>query len=350
VTGGDPGPSFGISFAGGNQKGDVLGLILTSDFFQNRLKTEFEGYFSKFDPDTSDEFEPQRDNAYRFKVGGFIDQYNYEALYEYVGADYAVVGNQALPRNREGGSVRGGANFGVHAMNLMLSRYRDNVKNDPLFPTIFNNQLNFDYSFNRFPYLPMGIGYQGSFQESTKEPEGAFPINLLTNTLTGRVNYMKDGLNVGFQAAYSMMNDRTPANNDNRTITYTFTPAYNIPNLSINPNFSLNKSKNYLSDVTTDTYTITLDLKSRFFQERVSFDLGGTYSIIKTDNETVDTKNLNVNFRLAYNIRNLLKGYLNPSIGVRGTYLKITDRINPGSGRDEFVLFLVLATSTPFSF
>jgi hypothetical protein len=146
------------------------------------------------------------------------------------------------------------------------------------------------------------------------------------------------------------MNDMTETNNDTATITYTFTPSYNISNISVNPSFSLNQSNIHLTDVRTDTYTINLDLRTKVFNEKVSFDVGGTYNIIKVDNESVDSRTLNTNFRLAYNIKNFLKGYVNPTIALSGTYLKITDKVQSQSNKDEFVLFLVLATSMPFSF
>ena len=41
---------------------------------------------------------------------------------------------------------------------------------------------------------------------------------------------------------------------------------------------------------------------------------------------------------------------MNPTIALRGAYMKITDKINRSSDRDVFTLFLVLATSVPFSF
>jgi len=350
VTGGEPGSSFGVSTVGGSKKGDVLGFLLTSDFFENKLKTEVEADFSKFDPDTADEFKSKSDKAYRLKVGGMLDKYNYEAMYEYIGRDYAVVGNQMQQKDKEGLSVRGGAGLDVHSINLMLSRYNDNVREDELFPRIVNYQGNLDYSFNKIPNLPIGVGYQKGIQNSTKEPSGSSPIDLRTDTVTGRVSYMMDKINIGFQTAYSLMNDRTETNSDTTTITYMLTPSYNIPNLSVNPNFSLNQSKSHLTDVRTDTYTVNLDLRSKFFREKVSFDVGGTYNIMKADNGSVNSRNLMANFRLAYSIKEFLRGYVKPTIGLRGTYMKITDKVNPGSNRDEFTLFLVLATVMPFSF
>lgn len=350
ITGGEPGNSLGILTTGGPKKGDVLEFVLTSDFFEDKMRTEFGVDFSKFDPDTTDEFKKKSDRAYRFKAGGFLDRYSYEAMYEYIGRDYAVVGNQMQQKDKEGLSVRGGAGFGAHSVNLLLSRYNDNVREDELFPRIVNYQGNLAYSFNKIPNLPIGISYQKSIQDSTKEPQGSSRTSLYTDTVTGMVNYTMDNINIGFQTAYSLMDDRTEANSDTATITYTLTPAYNAPGIAINPNISLNQSKSLLTDVRTDTYTINLDLRTKFFREKVFFDVGGTYIIARADDGSTDSRKLNASFRLAYSIKELLKGYVKPTIGFRGTYLKIADRMNQISNRDEFTLFIVLATATPFSF
>ncbi|MBI5641312.1 MAG: hypothetical protein HZA17_12900 [Nitrospirae bacterium] len=350
ATGEDTGNSFNISGASGIKKGDVLGLVLNSDFFSNKMRTEFEADFSKFDPDLSDEFGSKQDKAYKIKAGGYLDSFSYEAMYEYVGRDYAAIGSQGLPRDREGFSMIGGTAVGAHAVNVALSRFHDNVRGDELFPRIDSYQGTVDYSLNSIPNLPLGINYQKSIQDSTREPSGTSPLEIDTDTLSGRVGYTRDKFMINAMAAYSLMNDKTQGNNDTTSVTYAVTPAYNAPGLSINPNLTLNQSKNHVSQVTTDTYTVNLDLRSRFFKERVSFDVGGTYLISKANNGSLDMRNLNANFRLSYNLQAFLKKIMKPSIGVRGTYIKITDRINPIANRDEFTLFLVLATVMPFSF
>ena len=350
VTGGEPGSSFGIYTTSGAKKGDAVGFVLTTDLLESKMKTEFEMDFSKFDPDTSDEFKSKSDKAYKLKVGGFLGKYNYDVMYEYIGRDYAVIGNQMIQKDKQGVSIMNGLNLGFHTINLMLSRYNDNVRGDDLFPRIVNYQGSLNYSFSKIPNLPISVNYQKSTQESTKEPEGSFPFEMHTDTISGNVNYTIDKINLGFQTSYSLMNDKTATNNDTESITYTLTPSYNMPNVSVSSAFSLNQSKIHMTDVKTDTYTINLDLRTKFLKERGSFDIGGTYNITKADNSSINTRNLNANFRLAYNIKNLLKGYLNPSVALRGSYMKITDKVNRSSDRDEFTLFLVLATSIPFSF
>ncbi len=350
ANGGEDGNSVGISTASGKKEGDVLGFLFTSNFFQNKLMTEFETDLSGFDPDTKDEFGRKKDRAYKIKVGGNIDRYNYEAMYERVGKDYEVVGNPGVQKDREGVTLRGGGGLGVHNINLMFSRYHDNVRGDVLFPRIVNTQGSIDYSFSGIPTLPLGLNYQKSIQENSRETTGSTPVNLHTDIITGRVNYMGGAFGLGGQTAYSLMNDQTATNNDTRTITYTITPTYNVTGFSASSNFMLNRSKNSLTNYWTDTYTINADLRTKFLKDRGSFDVAATYNITKADNGSVDGKNLNASFRLGYMIKEILRGFVKPTVAIRGTYLRNKDRVNPSADKDEFTLFLVLATSTPFSF
>jgi hypothetical protein len=350
VNGGEQGSSFGVWTDSGAQKGEVVGFLLTTDLLDGKMMTELETDFSKFDPDTSDEFENKSDKALRAKVGGDLRYYSYEAMYEYIGRDYSVIGNQCLQKDKQGVSLTNRLSYGVHGIYLYLSRYNDNVRGDDLFSRILQYQGILDYSFNGIPHLPVGINYQKSVQDSSREPSGVNPINLHTDTVTGRVNFTKDRINLGAQASYSLMNDRTETNYDTTVTTFMFTSSYFTQTNSITPAFSFNRSKTHITDIITDTYTITLDIRTLFLRERASFDIGGTYNIIKANDNSVDSHTLDAHFRLAYSMKDFFKGYLNPIIAIRSTYLKITDEIYPSSNRDEFVLFLVLETTIPFAF
>lgn len=349
VTGGEPSTGFGISSFGGNRHGDVLGFLVNSNFFENKLNTDFEIDFSKYDPDTSDEFAKDSDKAYRAKIYGAIDKYNYEAMYEYIGRDYQIVGN-TIQKDRQGYSLRGGANWDWHSLNLSFSRYNDNVRGDEIFPRIYNTQMALDYSFNKIPELPLGLSYQKSIQKSTKEPEETNKINIETDTISGRINYVKDKINIGFTTAYSFLNDKTEANNDTTSITYTLTPVYTDVNFSFSTSFSLNQSKIKLTGIRTDSYTTNLDLRTKFLNQRATFDIAGTYTITKANDGSTNTRNLNGTVQLAYDLGKFIKDYAKPVIALKATYSKITDKINSLSDRDEFVLYLVFTTNMPFSF
>jgi hypothetical protein len=122
---------YGNSTTTGNKQGDVVGFLLTTDIFQNRLKTEMEADFARFDPDTSDEFEKKNGFAYRAKVGGAVNWFTYDAMYEYIGKFYGVIGNPSLAKDRQGFSLQSGVNLSDQNVSVMASRYSDNVESDP---------------------------------------------------------------------------------------------------------------------------------------------------------------------------------------------------------------------------
>ena len=95
---------------------------------------------------------------------------------------------------------------------------------------------------------------------------------------------------------------------------------------------------------------INLDLRTKFLRERGSFDVGSTYNIMKANDGSMNSRTLNSTFRLAYAIKNFLKGYVNPSVAIRGTYLKVIDRVYSQSNKDELLLMLVLTAAMPYSF
>jgi hypothetical protein len=349
VTGGDPGNSVGVSTTSGTMKGDVVGFLLTTDFFANRMRTEMEADFSRFDPDTSDEFDKKSSQAYRLKAGGTINKYSYEALYEYFGRDYAVIGNQGARKDTEGASLMNTLALDNHTLSLLLSRYNDNVKGDGLFPRIYTSQGNLSYSYNGIQSLPMNVSYQKMVQESEDEPAATEPMDKHLDTMTGAIVYLTGNLSLAFTTSCSFLNDRTAVNADTTTINYTFMPTYFTGAFSVSPAFSLNRSKDHLSAVWTDTYTASMNMGTKFLRDKASFDAGGTYTDSKTDSGTMHTKDLNLNARVGYSLKELIKGWIDPTIALRSAYHKITDRVNPDADRDEFTLFLVLSVNMPFS-
>lgn len=330
------------------QKGEVTGLVLITDFFDGRFRTEFEGDSSTYDSDISDEVGARTDRAYRAKAGGFVSRYTYEALFERVGRDYAVIGNPWPQKDKEGASLRGGANLDGHGINAIVSQYHDNVRNDDLFPRIVNGQGAVDYQFSKIQDFTLGLSYQASRQRSEKEPGGAIPVELHSDGVSGRIGYRRNNLSFGFQAVVSRMNDLTEANRDSRSVTYTLTPAYNAPGLSVNPVLSVNTATDLATAVTSDTTTCNLDLRSMFLGGRASFDLGGTYTIMKTDDGLMDLRALNAAFRVAYDFREWFRDYLRPSLALRGSQTETSDAVT-GARKKETTLFLVLATAMPFS-
>ncbi len=347
VTGGENGSSFGISTAGGNKKGDVIGAYLKTDFLDRALVIEAEIDFSKFDPDTSDEFGARSDKSYHLKIGGMKGIFNYEVLYEYLGPDYQVVGNPGLRRDIEGLALRTGANIQSHSVALTFSRYNDNVKGNDLFPRMVTYMGTADYTFSGIQNFPVGIGYMKTVLDSEKEPQSFVPQKVDTDTIRGRVGYANGPWNIGLQAMYSVQDDHLNDANDTTTTTITLTPAYFTVPICVAPSFTFNRSGHESSGINMDTYTVTLDLRGKAFRERLSYELGGTYNYMKSNDGTVRLDTINANGRIAYLLAKNLWGFISPSMGMRGIYIRNNDHVS-GRRNDEYVILLMLSTSIKF--
>jgi hypothetical protein len=343
-------PSYGISTPEVTRKGDVLGFLLTSDFFERKFVTEAELDFSRYDGDTSDEFRANRDKAYRLKAGGTISDYTYEALYEYMGSNYEVIGNPGLLKDKEGyGLKAGGKFFKVHQVNLSFLQYHDNVKRDDLYPRIYTTQGTLDYAFTKFESLPIVLSYQRGMVRSKNEPPDTNHTRMDTDTITGRVDYIKKPWDFGFQASYSFQNDRTDTENDTTTVTYSFTPTYTLDYFSICPGFSYNRSMNHAIRIYTDTYTGILDLRGDLVKKKLTYGLGASYIILRASDRSSKTDILSSNFNVSYLLFKNLWNFLNPSVGIRGLYNRTNDRVLHQT-TDEFTLTLVLQTTMSLIF
>ena len=338
-----PSPTpLGTSNQPGNKKGQVVGFLLTSDLFQNKMKTEFEVDLSSFDPDTSDEFGYQNDGAGLARAYGVLgEHYNYDAKYEYFGKNYATLGNLGALKDRQGISLSQGLNINKHTFLLNLSGAHDNVTRDPLFAKIYQYAGGLNYTYNGIQNLPIGLGYQKTLQESHEDPTGIQSMNTMTDTLSANISYTTGTFLLGLTALYSILDDKTVNNADTTTATVTFTPSYTTPDLSVAPMFSWNSSKNESLNVRTDSYTGGLNVLSRFWNY-FSFDTAATYTLSKADNNSVDTSQINVTANLSYSPKWDYVKKVNPVFTLRNSYVKTTDKVNPSMDIDNYGLYFVL--------
>jgi len=340
---------LGTSSTDSKQKGEVLGFNFKTDFLKGKLATEAELDFSKFDADNTDNSPAERDKAYRLKASGKWGKFNYEGFYEYFGPNYEVIGNQGLDKDKEGFTLKAGADFEKHVLNLSLSRYNDNVEKDREYCRVYTHKGEIEYKFNQFKELPIVLNYQRSQEKSAMEPSDTSPTKKDTDTLTGKINYIKGKLDIGLQTVYSFQNDRTSENDDTTAVTYTFTPKYTLDPFSITPSLSFNRSRAHLTSVNTDTYTTTLDLSGKLFKKRLSYEFAGTYTLLRASDDSTKEDTLNTSFKVSYLLFKDLWGFLNPSVGFRGLYNRTNDRVANEITR-EFGLYLFLSTSMLFTF
>jgi len=348
VTGQTPGTSFGTSSASGGSQGDTTGFLFKTDFFQQKLKTEMEYDISHFDQDTQDTLPKESDKAYRMLVGGQLKNYTYEGVYEYAGPKYGSIASPGALKDREGFTLKGGGKFDVQALNVVLSRYNDNVESSNLIPRTYTYQGMADYSLTKYKTLPMGMNLQLTRAETVDEPDGILPKRTDTKTASGRINYIKDAWNLGLNLAYASQKDQIDSTNDNRNITATFSPTYTTPTFSVVPSLSYNQLRNDNTDVVTDTYTANLAVKGKLLQ-KFDYEVAYVYNKVKASDDSTNTESTNINFRTGWLLAKQKYGIMNPTVGIRGTY-SLTRNLTMDTLNDTFSIFLFFSANMPVSF
>lgn len=349
ARGQDPGTSYGSWSAGGGKKGDITAFVFKTNFFSQKLTTELEYDSSNFDQNTSDTLPESWDKAYRLKIGGNIGSYNYEGLYEFFGTNFSSIGNTGVQKDREGFALKGGGTLNVHTFNLSLSRYNDNVQDTPLLPKIYTYQGGVDYSFSKFKSLPMGFGYQITLLESQNEPVKTLRKDVRTDNLTGKINFQKDSLNLGFNINYAHQNDYYVIANDNTNVTITFTPTYSSDKFSITPSFSLNRLIYDYSNLVTDTYTANLGIRGNLYDNKVTYEVSYNFNKVMKSDDSTSTESTDINFRTGYLLAKQKFGLVNPTVGIRGNYSLSKDLIGNINNEKNFI-FLFFSANMPISF
>lgn len=340
---------YGLGTTLGRKEGEVAGFLFLTDFFQNKLKSEMEVDFSRFDPNAADLSKAKEDKAWRVKLGGLYDKFTYEALCEYIGRDYEVIGSW-IQKDKQGVTLRGGAAYPTQSVNLTFSRYNDNVTGDALYPRLVTYQGLVDYNYTGWPTLPINLNFSKTLQDPYDIPAGLTAPQSDTNTVGGRISYMSLPWNIGFQTSYSRQDDKSPLNNDSTIRILTLMPMLTYPTFGLSFSLSLNQTEYELANYRNDNFLFNLQLTGKLFNNRFSYELGNTYTIMKATNNSYDSRMLTGNFRLGYALGRFFNGAFNPTVGLRGQYNHLVDNVNSSMARDDFALFLFVSTSMPFSF
>jgi hypothetical protein len=328
-------------------QGDVFGLEIKTDFFDNKLVTRMEADWSDYDADTGDAQASTSDNAYLGQVSGTIDFFNYDLLYEYTGADYKVA-TSSLQQDRRGLTAQAGFNVEGQSLYLSFGRYDDNLERNPTKPRIDATQYGTNYAFNKISSLPMSIGWQRSLQDSSLEPAGTSKIENTTDTFSGSVSYIKGAFVVGLQPAYTRMDDETAADYDTRTSTLTLYAGYNNERFSIAPSLSLNRFEDLNRDTENDTLNCNLSFAVHLMG---GLDLEGvaTYSTLDSGDNTVDQHNFSGDLQLRYKWQEPIGHIYSPAIQLRVSHDHAGDEV-AGTDSRETIIYLIFTGNFDLSF
>lgn len=343
ATGGEEGSSYNLGTIGGAKKGSVVGGQINTNFFRNLLRSEFEIAHTRFDADRSDGNDAANGKAWRAKVGGFAGTTSYDAQYEYVGSDYTSIGNlTGIVRDREGVAVHAATTLGAHGGSILLSRYEDNVDDDPTRATLVNYQGGLDYSYGGWAAFPVGLSWQKTVQQSEKEPAGISEVDLSIDTVGGRLGFISGNFRLLASASGSWQEDSTPANNDGIIEVYQLTPSYGRDQTLLSATVQLTRTS-LESQPRNDLLTTMVDMRSAWLNNRLTGEMAGTVTVAT---RTGTSRNVLLNGRLAYLLPEFWGG-VQSSVALRGSYNHWYDRADATMNRDELALYVVLATTVP---
>ncbi|HEX2965366.1 MAG TPA: hypothetical protein VHO84_06255 [Syntrophorhabdaceae bacterium] len=343
-----PESTYGISTLPGQKRGQVLDFLVSTNFFDNRLKMEGEAAFSDYSPDTGSGARFRRDAAYRFKAEGVQGIYSYGALYEYIGRNFGTVGNQSAERDKQRAVVTNGLSFEKQSVNLTLSRLNDNVRKDSLFGQNIGYNGNLVYSYTGIQNMPITFGYVKDLQRSHGDPN--VRINKDGDIITGSISYSEGPWLLGFAPAFSHVNDKASTDADIQMMSYSFTPAYSGETFSISSNLTFSRSFTSVPHVSKDTYTVGLNVRKDLLDKRLVFDSANTFTREHGDHNSAKLESLYLTGTVSYNLKQYLGNAVEPTVGLRASYLRIKDRINSINDKEESRFFLVLTLAAPFFF
>ncbi len=330
------------------RRGDVAGLVLGGDFFDGKLSVEGEYDMASFDYETftPGEVEEKEDIAFRLQVGGNIGVYQYALSYKYFGPYYQVVGGQTM-RDWAGFELSASRNGERHSLQFFSSYSHDNVEDDPLYATLYSLSAGMGWNYSGWEKFPVGLRVEYTNQNSEDEPTGSLETSMQTGTISGDISYQGERWSVGLMSSYSEQDDRTSANYDSRLFSITCTPSYTTERFSVMASLGYNGFWDLVTDVRTDTNTLSLDARTSFFNQALGFETGVTYDITSTDDDSVENSNLSLHARMSYAIDKLWK-FENSTLALECIHNYREDEISDTT-MENTVLTLVLSSSLPLS-
>ena len=334
--------SFGQWEAAGGTKGHVKGVILTTDFFEQKFATSFEFDRSNYDSDTSDSINAESDKAYLLKADGVLGKFNYSAEYEYTGLYYHVPGN--LVRNDyEGYTLRSNLTFEKHMFGAMYSQYNDDVEHDSLYGRTDSTQYMLDYGLNIFASVPMQFSWLRNIEKNQD-----IILDSLTDTYSSSISYVQDAYSLDFTPSYSKTNDKTDYNQDSSNLNLDLSVSYFKDRFSIQPSIGFNRYKDYITDVYTDidTYSLTF---SAILLKNVSINNTGSFSNMTASDNSVDQDYYSNSFQLTYEYPERIWGIVSPRASLVTSYEKSKDRVME-TETEETIIYITLSGDFLISF
>ncbi|BCG45530.1 hypothetical protein GEOBRER4_n0287 [Citrifermentans bremense] len=329
----------------GAKKGDVLGLVAAIDPFGGRLAAEAELDYSSYDGDTADETAATRDSARRLKFGGEWGGSRYSALYERTGPRYRLLAGDGPERDSEGVAFGLGHSFELHSFDVKLSRYNDNTEKNDLSPRLYRYEGLVDYHFRGASKLPLSLQYRKRFIDSTKEPLGYLPREVEEDAVSGKLNLLAGGWDLGLRGGVSQRTDKLRRQRESSTQSVGFLPKFTAAGVTVLPDLSLKRVMDYSNSQRTDQYSVNLGLNGTLLEKRLGYEVKGGYKEERTGATGTGKQVVGAKVKAAYPLARFFKWLRPPTLGVKGEFKEINDRA-ADSRESDFSLLISLDGGT----
>jgi hypothetical protein len=342
--------SFNTGSAESGQRGDVLSVSASSSLFAQKLRTETEVAFSRFDDDVADEFGRRSDSGVRVKAEGTLwDRLNLGAEYQRIGLYFQSIANPNFVRDREGVTVSANTQWGPTRYTLGFSQAHDNIRGDPLLPRMEQRSYTAAWGLQVPDHPSLTLSYNRLEQRSTREPQGFADVKVITDVFSAGLAYGRPTWNIGLNGSYSLQDDRKATGiPDTESWNVLVGAGYRpIPRLNVAPSFGFTRNTNRMADVTTDTYLATLTANIPLVPEILAFDTQASFNRLVADDRSTDMNIFNGIFRLSLSLERFLLNYGKQTASIRFNYSRTDDQINPMNGREQWGVFFIIDLFAP---
>lgn len=289
-----------------HKQGEVKALA-TSSIIKGLLNAEGElAYNSTDGPYT---FGDGAHRLMRFGLKGSWTQLTYGAEYRSVGKEFVHLAGPKLAADQEGGELWAERKFGIFAVKGSLSRFTDNVADDPTRPLTTRLLAGPTFTIAQPSWPILSFFYSGGLLTTAREPPGFRPQRGPLNNVGASLFYGAAQWDATVAASYSLSNIASRAASPSRS-----------------------------SRVETNTPVLSLGLNYRPSILPISVNAFGSYTRTSTSDSYTDANTLNLSAALVWNLGETRAGRNTVSLG--GTFNRYLDAVTPGASNRDLTVWL----------
>lgn len=334
------------SLVGGNE-GEIYSVQLTSRLFDERLDLSGEYSSSHFDADLSDPGEKVWDNAWRFRLAGHEDWFDYGGGYKYLGQNFYSIVTPSAAANFEEYNLYGTKSYEQSSLTANLLHIRDNADHDPMQALVRTSNLNVTYSLYKPDWPVFFINAVLGLQDSTDEPSGWYGLKNRTETIGGGFTLTRDSWNLVPSYYFTRFEDESIADSDSQTHQFMLSLGL-LPHesISLSPSLSYSRMTDETSSVVNETWQGVL---AGVFTFSTTQNLNITLSGInnRADDGSFHTISTDMIGQYNWLLETRFWEKLQKTISVRGRYNRVNDRVQSSVAEDYSVYLLLSFGGSP---